>query len=924
MDTIGKYQILDRLGQGGMGVVYKALDPDIHREVAIKTIRNELFTEGLEPDKILRQFMVEARAAGRLSHPNIATIYEVGRDKDLTYIAMQYIAGRSLRKALEAGVRYTPEETVRLATPILKALDYAHRQGIVHRDIKPDNILIDKEGRPFLVDFGIATIESVNTTRTRMTSATPAYMSPEQILEGEVDHRTDLFSLGIILYELAAGRRPFSGENVPSLLNRIVNEEPGRLDPKDARPPEGLEAVIRKALAKKPSDRYATAADMAAALEATLRDEERTTILREIRTTPLARPMTVKRRRSLAAIAAGLIVCLGVAAVLLKSVLLPAPEYESLVVLAPFEDRADALPKNLIDYALERSLSAATPLPVLSPADRLAWERQSGAKSARRRPRLEIGGTIVPTVTGSEIRVTISNRGKPLTRTFVCRGPLDLMTKQMDEILAFCAGVSDGAISRIAENRSFADICTANWDALKHFLLGQDAWNKLSSETAHAEFKSALENDPDFALARLRLAEVKVFRGDRDEARIESRTALTKPNRLIEFDVLRIKALMARLDAKPNEERSYLMRLIEAFPLKKEYLYEFAESYFHSGDGSEAIPYYERALGLDPQYALAHNHIAFCYAWTGDHAEAETHLLEYVKLDNTANSYDSLASGYMFAGRYDKALEALEKGKALDARLDYLHGNFAVIYQLLGALGKSEVSLKAQADVSTRAAVRLDVSFRWAYNAWLKGENGLAESALRTLRTHYAGPAFRDSLDETPILPFWLTGVIAARQGQRARLQEMIRVLEDKVSRNGVNATNYFPVFKFLLHLQALEAGLIRDSSRLLTLVEEAERLKRKMGYWSSPFHLSYFLTEFAGILMDSETSPTKAAALLGEVLVYDPGFAPALLKRARLWAAEGKKDEAKKALAAARKSLSQADRDYRLWMELLGAEVAL
>jgi serine/threonine protein kinase len=145
MDTIGKYQILDRLGQGGMGVVYKALDPDIHREVAIKTIRNELFTEGLEPDKILRQFMVEARAAGRLSHPNIATIYEVGRDKDLTYIAMQYIAGRSLRKALEAGVRYTPEETVRLATPILKALDYAHRQGIVHRDIKPDNILIDKK-----------------------------------------------------------------------------------------------------------------------------------------------------------------------------------------------------------------------------------------------------------------------------------------------------------------------------------------------------------------------------------------------------------------------------------------------------------------------------------------------------------------------------------------------------------------------------------------------------------------------------------------------------------------------------------------------------------------------------------------------------------------------------------------------------------
>jgi hypothetical protein len=152
----------------------------------------------------------------------------------------------------------------------------------------------------------------------------------------------------------------------------------------------------------------------------------------------------------------------------------------------------------------------------------------------------------------------------------------------------------------------------------------------------------------------------------------------------------------------------------------------------------------------------------------------------------------------------------------------------------------------------------------------------------------------------------------------------MINVLTEKVSRKGVNAANYFPVLKFQLHLQALEAGLSGDSTRLLALVEEAERLKGKMGYWSSSFHLPYFLTEFAGILMDSGGSKTKAAALLDEVLVYDPGFAPALLKRARLWAAEGKKDEAKKALAAARKSLALADRDYPLWMELLGAEVAL
>jgi serine/threonine protein kinase/tetratricopeptide (TPR) repeat protein len=924
MEKIGKYTIISQLGAGGMGVIYKALDPDINREVAIKTIRNDLFAEGAQREKLLRQFMIEAQAAGRLAHPNIATIYEVGRQGDVTYIVMQFIAGKSLRKVLEPGKKFTAEEAVDLLLPICQALDYAHRNGIVHRDIKPDNILIDESGRPVLVDFGIATMESVNVTRTRLTSATPAYMSPEQILEGEVDQRTDIFSLGIILYELLTGRRPFSGDNVPSLLNRIVNEMPARLDPGNSNPPEGLEAVIQKAIAKKPADRYPSCADMAAAMEEATGAMEQTAFVRDLRTTkvptkaatkrrPKGWTASVRRNKAKIAVVAGMIVCAAAAGLLLwKSVLAPAPTYEALVAIQPFQYKTNDIPKNLVEYALDRSLSAATPLPVFVQRERGFWDRKSGGKNAgRRAPRLEIGGTVVPTITGFEIDLAVSYLGKKRARTFSVKGPLDLVSSKVNEMLEFIAVPTGGEVGKIDRDRTFAQIATSNWDALSHFLKGQDAWDKLGSDAAKSEFLTALENDPDFALARMKMAEVQLFRGDREDARASCRAALAKPERLIEYDVLRLNALLARLDSRPRDERANLMKLIESFPLKKEYLYDFAESYFHVGDGEEAIPYYARALEIDPSYALAHNHIAFCYAWTGDHASAEKHFESYVKLDNTANSFDSQATGYMFAGRHDKAFEALEKGRALDPRLDYLYGNFAANYQFLGALTKAEENLDRQVEVSTRDSSKMDVVFDRAYDWWLRGDPAKAEAAIKPVRDYYAGAAFAGRLDESPNLPFWLTGVLAAQRKNLPRLREMIARLEGKTAKYEVNATNFFPVLKLLVHLKVLEGRLADDLPAVVRNIEEGERIKKKMGYWSSTFNLAFFLDRFADVLLDLGASLPKARALLEEVTAYNPTYASALVNLARLGLLEDKPEEARRAAEQARKVLAGADPDF-------------
>ncbi len=265
-EKIGKYKILGTLGRGGMGIVYKGMDPDIEREVAIKTIRLDTITEGQEKEEMLARVVREAKAAGRLNHPNIITIYDVIREKDLTFIIMQYVDGQSLQALLDSGKRYSPQEVIEVLRPVAEALDFAHQNGIVHRDIKPANILLDKGGRPFLADFGVARLEASTMTGPGKTIGTLSYMSPEQVLGNPVDHRADLFALGVILYELLTGKKPFAGDNLSTIVYKIVNEEPPQVTEINHSLPLGYEGVVKKALAKNPGERYQSGRELVDAL----------------------------------------------------------------------------------------------------------------------------------------------------------------------------------------------------------------------------------------------------------------------------------------------------------------------------------------------------------------------------------------------------------------------------------------------------------------------------------------------------------------------------------------------------------------------------------------------------------------------------------------------------------------------------------
>jgi predicted Ser/Thr protein kinase/type II secretory pathway pseudopilin PulG len=264
LQNIGRYQIESELGKGAMGVVYKAADPNIGRAVALKTLR--LDVHGIEQEEMLRRFKNEARSAGVLSHPNIVTIYDAGEDQGLFYIAMEFIEGKTLAEILQEQRVLPVDQVISITRNICAGLDYAHNKGIVHRDIKPANIMITPEGMAKIMDFGIAKV-SGSLTSTGQVLGTPNYMSPEQVKGRQLDGRSDLFSLGVMLYEMLTGEKPFMGQGVTTIIYKIVNENPIPPRDLDITIHPGLSAVVSRTLAKDPYERYQTGTELIRDLE---------------------------------------------------------------------------------------------------------------------------------------------------------------------------------------------------------------------------------------------------------------------------------------------------------------------------------------------------------------------------------------------------------------------------------------------------------------------------------------------------------------------------------------------------------------------------------------------------------------------------------------------------------------------------------
>jgi serine/threonine-protein kinase len=268
LTKLGRYQLRRVLGKGAMGVVYEGLDPSLNRAVAVKTILKSVVIDEETAATYSARFAREAKAAARLSHPNIVQVYDFGEENDVAYLVMEFIQGRELRSCFEARERFDAVEAVRIMGELLHALEFAHEAGVIHRDVKPANVMLDAQRRVKLADFGVARLQDGSDRSKGGTMVgTPAFMSPEQISGKKVDRRTDLFSAGVILYQLLTGEQPFKGEGAWTVAKQIMQDEPPRPSTIAGKVSPAFDQIVNKALAKNPQHRFASAKEFAAAMQ---------------------------------------------------------------------------------------------------------------------------------------------------------------------------------------------------------------------------------------------------------------------------------------------------------------------------------------------------------------------------------------------------------------------------------------------------------------------------------------------------------------------------------------------------------------------------------------------------------------------------------------------------------------------------------
>jgi predicted Ser/Thr protein kinase len=395
ISRIGRYEVEKELGHGAMATVYKAVDPIIGRVVAIKVIRMEQGF-GLEAEELRQRLYREAQSAGNLNHPNIVTIYDIGEEGDLSYIAMEFIEGETLEGWMQKNRIPPVEQTVAIIEQIASGLDFAGARGITHRDIKPGNVLLTSDARAKIADFGIAKFSTSKMTQTGMVMGTPAYMSPEQALGNPLDGRSDIFSLGVIFYEMLTGERPFNGNNSTTIIYKIVHEEvvPPRSLNVTVHP--GIEQIVQRMLAKSPDQRYQSCGEVVEDLRNyTAVSSSRSSGKRKAATTaasPAPAAATGGHKTAIYALIGILVVGLGILGFYLfqqsKHPAGPAPAQIAVAVPQTTTTPAAAPPVQKVERAVAPTPAAET----AKTPSRPPKETAAAEKAAQAQIRVEFGG----------------------------------------------------------------------------------------------------------------------------------------------------------------------------------------------------------------------------------------------------------------------------------------------------------------------------------------------------------------------------------------------------------------------------------------------------------------------------------------------------------------------------------------------------
>jgi len=693
--TISHYKILEKLGEGGMGVVYKAQDTKLDRLVALKFLPPHLTSEFEEKER----FIHEAKAASALSHTNITTIYEIDEFEGQMFIVMEYCEGRTLKLVIEKET-LSIKKVLDIGIQVCEGLAIAHEKGIVHRDIKSDNIMLTPRGQMKIMDFGLAKLKgATKLTKTRSTLGTLAYMSPEQAQGEEVDQRSDIFSFGVVLYELLTGKLPFGGEHQAAIIYSIINEEAQTVARFNNQVSSELERIVFKALAKDREERYQHIDD----LLADLRHEKKSLEYMKTGQIPKEAIVSKPKRKVLPIVIPASVVFV---LVLLFLILKPfkfevAPEKgaiakENSLAVMYFDNLVDPEDKQklgeIVTNLLITGLSESQYLKVVSSQrlyDILKLLGREGEKRIDKnmatqvatkagvkwmllgsilqvKPRIEITTQLVDVGTG-EIKASQRISGEKEQDVFSL---VDKLTVEIKK------GFSLPVSAQQEKEPSLAEVTTHSQEAYRYFLEGADYCQKLYFTEAEISLKKALEFDSTFAMAYYWLAVTKNYEGDTRAARESITKAAKYADKITQKEKLYIEGFEANLSDDYPQAVKILKKIVENYPDEKGAFYVLGVTYYNKlHEFREAVYYLSKAIQIDPLYKLAYNLLAYAYNDLGDFEKSIWAINKYIELaPDEPNPYDSRAELYAWNGKLDQAIESYKK--ALEIKPDFFSSQY--------------------------------------------------------------------------------------------------------------------------------------------------------------------------------------------------------------------------------------------------------
>ena len=695
-----RYQIIEELGKGGMGKVYKVFDKEIEAKMALKLIKSEVSADRTT----IERFRNELKIARDISHKNICRMYDLGREAGNYFITMEYVSGEDLKSFIRRSRQLVVGTALFIAKQVCEGLAEAHRLGVVHRDLKPSNIMIDREGNAKIMDFGIArSISTKGITGAGVIIGTPEYMSPEQVEGKEVDQRSDLYSLGVIIYEMLTGQVPFEGDTPFTIGVKHKSEIPK--DPRELNTqiPQDLSRLVLKCLEKDKERRYQSADEFRTDLEKIEKGIPTTERPIPKRKTVTSKPITVTFSRKKLMIPVLLIALVAIAAVIwfvfLKKGGLPLPEQKRSIAVISFENQTgdkayDYLSKvipNLLITNLEQSgyFNVTTwerirdLLKQIGKGDIEFISSDVGFELCRKD---EVGVIVLGFVSKSGNTFVTDAKvldvgTKKLLGTANSRGdsPDSIFKNQIDDLsrqIAKSVGLSERRIE--AAKMQLRDVTTSSTEAYNHYLKGREKLVDFDWDGARQSFEKAVELDPTFAAAHYFLAWAHAMSNNGREADEALKKAWDFSKKATEKERLLIQAPYARTVKKDSEKGlRILQEAAKKYPKDKDVHYVLAIAYGQMARHEQTIEEYNKVLSLDPNYPDALNLVAYEYMALKNFEKAVEYFKRYVSvLPGKPNPLDSLAEAYFQMGKLDEAVKNYRK--ALEVKPDF-YGSMAML-----------------------------------------------------------------------------------------------------------------------------------------------------------------------------------------------------------------------------------------------------